>query len=151
MIPGLWAAGTELAVIHFSKVGHPVRTKPMVLLCASTVAIIGASVIWLLFGPIYNKLMGNIIRQEDVSRVAARSECIVRALKAYKSEFGQYPQRLDAVVPKYIKSIPRPEWGTDRYKYSSKGGYFLLQVDKNQEEGAYEAIICKDGEWYSDQ
>jgi hypothetical protein len=57
---------------------------------------------------------------------------VLDALEAYKKGNGQYPDKLDGLVPKYLAAIPRPEIGLirdedDRFTYSNYGDSYALE------------------------
>jgi hypothetical protein len=57
---------------------------------------------------------------------------VLDALESYKKENGTYPDSLDALVPKYLAAIPRPEIGLirdedDRFSYSNYGDSYALE------------------------
>ncbi|MFI5315704.1 MAG: hypothetical protein ACHQ6T_08380 [Myxococcota bacterium] len=57
---------------------------------------------------------------------------VLDALEAYKKDNATYPDRLDALVPKYLAEIPRPQIGLirdedDRFSYSNYGDSYALE------------------------
>ena len=57
---------------------------------------------------------------------------VLDALESYKKENGTYPDSLDALVPKYLAQVPRPEIGLirdedDRFSYSNYGDSYALE------------------------
>ncbi len=57
---------------------------------------------------------------------------VLDALETYKKDNGTYPDSLDALVPKYLSEIPRPEIGLirdedDRFSYSNYGDSYALE------------------------
>ena len=57
---------------------------------------------------------------------------VLDALEAYKKDNSTYPDKLDALVPKYLAEIPRPEIGLirdedDRFSYSNYGDSYALE------------------------
>jgi hypothetical protein len=57
---------------------------------------------------------------------------VLDALEAYKKDHGGYPDKLDALVPKYFAEVPRPEIGLirdedDRFSYSNYGDSYALE------------------------
>ena len=57
---------------------------------------------------------------------------VLDALEAYKKDNATYPNKLDALVPKYLPEIPRPPIGLirdedDRFSYSSYGDSYSLE------------------------
>ncbi|HTO71568.1 MAG TPA: hypothetical protein VMR31_17035 [Myxococcota bacterium] len=57
---------------------------------------------------------------------------VLDALEAYKKDNATYPDKLDALVPKYLDEIPRPQIGIirdedDRFTYSNYGDSYALE------------------------
>jgi hypothetical protein len=57
---------------------------------------------------------------------------VLDALESYKKDNATYPDSLDALVPKYLAEIPRPEIGVirdedDRFSYSNYGDSYALE------------------------
>src|SRR3989338_504575 len=53
--------------------------------------------------------------------VTQRSELLISALESYKAKHGEYPDRLDQLVPEFIKEIPHTGLaGYPDYKYSKE-------------------------------
>jgi len=57
---------------------------------------------------------------------------VLEALESYKKDNGTYPDSLDALVPKYLAAVPRPEIGLirdedDRFSYSNYGDSYALE------------------------
>jgi hypothetical protein len=57
---------------------------------------------------------------------------VLDALEAYKKDNATYPDSLDALVPKYLAAVPRPEIGLirdedDRFSYSNYGDSYALE------------------------
>jgi len=67
---------------------------------------------------------------------------IIRALDMYKRGHSHYPDKLECLMPTYIKSIPIPTWGTKTWEYwvNEDGNYQLLVRLQNDR---YERV------WYS--
>lgn len=57
------------------------------------------------------------------------------ALTAYRIEHGQYPERLEALVPKYLAKIPQDLYTDDTLKYRVVGkDYLLYSVGSNMRD-----------------
>ena len=57
---------------------------------------------------------------------------ILRAIEAYHQARGQYPLRLDELVPEYLPAVPQPRIGllrnaSDLYQYASLGDSYALE------------------------
>jgi len=57
---------------------------------------------------------------------------VLDALEAYKKDNHTYPDKLEALVPKYLTEIPRPQIGLirdedDRFNYSNYGDSYSLE------------------------
>ena len=73
--------------------------------------------------------IGGIMQQRARDVTALR---VLDALESYKKDNGTYPDSLDALVPKYLAEIPRPEIGLirdqdDRFSYSNYGDSYALE------------------------
>ena len=54
------------------------------------------------------------------------------ALAIYRAEHGQYPDRLDALVPKYAPEVPRDRFAGEPLRYRRTGAdYILYSVGEN--------------------
>jgi len=65
----------------------------------------------------------SVSRIEESKR---RAEPIVTALEAYLANHGAFPERLDALVPRYMQSIPDPTAGSRKWHYSVRDNCFSL-------------------------
>jgi len=52
---------------------------------------------------------------------------ILAALEQYRSDHGRYPNTLEKLVPKYVKEVPKPQWGVGEWEYGG-GEKFGLSV-----------------------
>jgi hypothetical protein len=80
----------------------------------------------------------------DLTRVAA-------ALAVYRAEHGEYPEKLDDLIPSVLEKLPEDLYSGNPFKYSRKpdGGYVLYSVYQNGTDdrgSAYDGQII-DGEW----
>ncbi len=72
-----------------------------------------------------------LVAQQRAETLAKLSE-VVLALGAYRTEHGQYPAELAALVPKYIDKLPSDPYSGDQLKYRrEKEGYVLYAVGPN--------------------
>jgi hypothetical protein len=53
---------------------------------------------------------------------------IVRGLEACRKDTGQYPQSLNALVPKYLPKLPGPSWGNSGWVYKPSESGFSLEA-----------------------
>jgi hypothetical protein len=75
-----------------------------------------------------------------------RGAAIVQALERYRVEAANYPEALDALVPRYLPAIEPPTWGLRRWRYrryavaelarraapDTSARYFQLSVAANE-------------------
>ena len=70
-----------------------------------------------------------------------RGADIVRALAAYRTDHGTYPQRLVMLVPAYVAAVQPPTWGIREWRYRTYAPgsvetddevYFQLSVPANE-------------------
>ena len=51
---------------------------------------------------------------------------IIEAIAIYEQDYGQLPERLDVLVPKYLSEIPKTTMGQDfDYSLNDLDGYYL--------------------------
>jgi type II secretory pathway pseudopilin PulG len=94
-----------------------------------------------------SRQMGNIllallvpaVRQasdaETRSNVRRDQTLIAFALEEHKREHGQYPDTLDALAPKYLKTIPADRFSGKPLKYQRQDkGYLLYSVGANGQD-----------------
>jgi hypothetical protein len=84
----------------------------------------------------------------DLTRVAA-------ALAVYRAEHGNYPDKLEDLVPSVLEKLPEDLYSGNPYKFSRKpdGGYVLYSVFQNgtDDRGSnYDGQII-DGEWATEE
>jgi hypothetical protein len=84
----------------------------------------------------------------DLTRVAA-------ALAVYRAENGEYPEKLEQLVPSVLEKLPEDLYSGNPFKYSRKpdGGYVLYSVFQNGTDdrgSAYDGQII-DGEWATEE
>jgi hypothetical protein len=72
-----------------------------------------------------------IVNQE--ATINMRLTQIALALGAYRTEHGRYPERLDAIVPKYLAQLPGdPYHGDKPFRFHGEhDGYLLYSVGRN--------------------
>ncbi len=59
-------------------------------------------------------------------------------LAAYRKDHGEYPDKLDALVPKYFDALPKDPFTGEQLRYKKKGGGFLaysVGADQEDDEG----------------
>ena len=68
------------------------------------------------------------------------------ALAACKAERGRYPESLDALVPEYLKEMPRDAFVDQPLKYQRQGGgYLLYSVGPNMKDDSGACDWSKEG------
>jgi hypothetical protein len=84
----------------------------------------------------------------DLTRVSA-------ALAVYRAEHGEYPEKLDNLVPSILEKLPEDLYSGNPFKYSRKpdGGYVLYSVYQNgtDDRGSNLDGQIVDGEWASEE
>jgi len=69
------------------------------------------------------------VRVRRVLRVPARAQRLISALERYKSDHGQYPPDVYAVVPRYLKEIPATGLAAyPEFQYAAADHRFSLKV-----------------------
>lgn len=58
----------------------------------------------------------------------ANAEQIIKGLEAYQQKFGVYPVKLNALVPSFMRTIPRGYYGPYMYWLGADGTYRLYYV-----------------------
>lgn len=58
----------------------------------------------------------------NIAESKKRGECIVAALNSYYGDHGRYPDRLNQLVPKYLRNIDSPVAGDRKWIYELKVG-----------------------------
>ncbi len=72
--------------------------------------------------PAYSKVLANAA-QADTHLASARLAC---ALELYRRAHGAYPEKLDALVPQYLPSLPVSPWVGGKLEYAvTPAGYTL--------------------------
>lgn len=72
------------------------------------------------------------ITAEAKTRAILRGTALMYALEAYKTEKGEYPERLDALKPEYVSTITLDPFSGNPFVYSrTEGGYQLYSVGPN--------------------
>jgi hypothetical protein len=61
--------------------------------------------------------------------IASQLVPVSLALSAYRTEHGQYPDKLGSLQPKYLARLPKDPWGTGDYQYRRQDdGYLLYSI-----------------------
>lgn len=72
---------------------------------------------------------------EDRAEQRMRSLNVVLALAAYRSDHGGYPERLEALSPRYLPELPQDVFTGESLQYrTTAGGYLLYSVGPNGED-----------------
>jgi hypothetical protein len=78
---------------------------------------------------------------------------VVRALRAYYSDHDAFPDDLDALVPTYLPSIPKPTAGSRCWRYTVEPDKQVFSLQFSTPSGYPSMNYCsfrKDAEWYED-
>jgi hypothetical protein len=76
----------------------------------------------------------NIPRRAAAAQTAADEAAIACALERYRLANGQFPENLDALVPKFMSVLPHDVISGGSYKYhlTSNGWFVLYSVGWNE-------------------
>lgn len=81
-----------------------------------------------------------------------RGDSIIRQLAAFRRQNGRYPDRLDELVPQYIKSIPEPRVGRGwDYEALEGGKEFRLMFAVGDYEYPNSRYYSQGGRWDTDE
>ncbi len=61
----------------------------------------------------------------STTKARANTERVIASLERYQSEYGQYPEALTVLVPRYLSEIPRCQSGRVYYFRHDDGSYGL--------------------------
>ncbi len=79
-----------------------------------------------------------------------RQALLACALERYRLAEGAYPDRLDALVPKYLATLPSDilSGATLKYRRNDQGGFLLYSVGWNErDDGGIPGNTAADGDW----
>jgi hypothetical protein len=70
------------------------------------------------------------------NQAAVNQACVACALERYRLALGQYPEALDALVPRFIEKIPRDLIGGQPLKYrrEADGTFLLYSIGWNEKD-----------------
>lgn len=80
----------------------------------------------------------------DITREVAIQKTVplIAAIEQFKIENGEYPDKLEDLVGKYIKAIPTfNKMGNSSYHYEKRGDIFNLSFERNWHWSATEAVV----------
>lgn len=93
-----------------------------------------------LLAPAVRKVQGAADRAEQIQR----NLHVAFALAAYRAENKRYPEKLDALAPKYLAAVPGDVFSGKPIVYKpSEKGYLLYSVGQNG--------VDEEGRWYDDE
>jgi hypothetical protein len=79
-------------------------------------------------------------------------DSIIRQLDAFRQRNGKYPNRLDELVPQYLRSIPAPRVGRDWiYESLEVGKEFKLMFAVGEYRYPNSRFYSQVGRWYTDE
>jgi len=89
-----------------------------------------------------NVLIQLLLPALDAVIVAEEREIVKRelvqvslAMAAYRAENGKYPEKLEALAPKYLAKLPLDPWSGKSYIFrTEKAGYVLYGVGQNEKD-----------------
>jgi hypothetical protein len=71
-----------------------------------------------------------------------KTEPLIAAIEKFKSEKGEYPEKLEDLTGKYIQSIPIfHKMGNSAYFYEKRGNVYQLSFERNWHWNATEAVV----------
>ncbi|GAC1339710.1 MAG: type II secretion system major pseudopilin GspG [Myxococcales bacterium] len=73
-------------------------------------------------------------------------KAVANGVDLYHVETGQYPDTLQALVPKYLKEIHRDPWGTDYQYVHTADGYDVYSYGKDKQQGGGDDITVHGGD-----
>lgn len=69
-------------------------------------------------------------RERDLAELARRSVPVIEAVRAFEHDTGAPPASLDALVPRYLPSLPSTgDWYLDDFGYWTSGGAFGFRIE----------------------
>ncbi len=75
----------------------------------------------------------------QTNRLEHRIEPVIAALAQYQTQHGDYPQRLDALMPRYLAAIPRCQQSRLRYAQLNNSRYVLYCVTYGFHKHTYDS------------
>lgn len=83
---------------------------------------------WLFLLSLGATVIGGVISLNRQQGGQETAEQLVKAIERFHRERGKYPAALDALVPAYLPSLPRPKWGqsANPYFYRQQSNTFTL-------------------------
>lgn len=100
-----------------------ILASPVLLLVRKTRFVsLGYVAVALIFVPsfVYGVYLGRMAWRGGIGRFIDRSRPLIEAIESYQWAYGMPPESLQALVPEFLPSVPRPAFGpTNRYLYLS--------------------------------
>jgi hypothetical protein len=97
--------------------------------------------------------LGHVARRPATAQTSADQAAIACALERYRLANGQYPEKLDALVPKFMSQLPVDVITAEPYKYrrTDDGKFVLYSVGWNETDDGgtpgNELHDPKQGDW----
>jgi len=97
--------------------------------------------------------VGSISKRSAFAQTAVDETMLGCALERYRLAEGKFPEKLDALVPRFVATLPRDVISGEPLRYRRDGdGYVLYSVGWNQKDdggqpGAKSALASEDGDW----
>jgi hypothetical protein len=125
--PGAWIAVGVLGLLAALPRLRGAAAEPQAATRAGTVRLAAGAL--LLLAILGSARIGGAMQRHARDVTALK---VLDALEAYKKDNATYPDSLDALVPKYLAEVPRPEIGLirdedDRFSYSNYGDSYALE------------------------
>ena len=71
--------------------------------------------------------LGNVSRKAALAQTAAEQAALACALERYRLANGQFPEKLEALAPRYISQLPHDVISGEPYKYRrTDDGQFVI-------------------------
>lgn len=67
---------------------------------------IARTALWFLL-PTLGRLAGEVVLDQQIAESIQRGNSIAEALERYRSQEGRFPERLDALAPKFLLEVPK--------------------------------------------
>jgi hypothetical protein len=97
--------------------------------------------------------LGNFVGKGAQAQTAADQAALACALERYRLANGQFPEKLDALVPRFISQLPHDVITGEPYKYrrTDDGQFVLYSVGWNEKDDGgvpgKELFDAKEGDW----
>lgn len=88
--------------------------------------------------------------RKRLAETLAAGDPIIAALERFRADNNEYPETLDALVPRYLKEIPKPTWGTREWQYWCGQETYALFIQRSRSWYAGYRYTPGGGHWQGD-